>query len=98
MTPQPADADGTFRVVTVPGPVILMGGASGNRDVLKLYKPAVPDPDHPKYFKAPQNLGWTMFVAYDGRFHSVRGQFCKVFELKADAETVNQDIILEPAK
>ena len=67
-------ADGTFRIVTIPGPVLLVGGASGDRDK---YKRAAADPMLPG---------------------SAPGNFSKVLEIKADAETVTQDILLEPEK
>jgi hypothetical protein len=47
--------DGTFRVVTIPGPVLLMGGADGRRlpggpgKEMK-YKPPLPDQKYPQYF------------------------------------------------
>src|SRR5262249_40151406 len=46
------DADGRFRVVTIPGPVILMGGPDARRapDGLRVrhrYKPPAPDPNYP---------------------------------------------------
>src|SRR5262249_30801281 len=42
------DADGVFRAVTIPGPVLLMGGPIGNKDE---YKKRIPDPDYPRYFE-----------------------------------------------
>src|SRR5262249_55499965 len=47
--------DGTFRIVTIPGPVILMGGPDQRHmpegDVGRYrYRPPVPDPKYPKYF------------------------------------------------
>jgi RNA polymerase sigma factor (sigma-70 family) len=65
--------DGTFRIVTIPGPVLLVGGASGDRDK---YKRAA-DPTLPG---------------------SAPGNFSKVLEIRAGAETVTQDILLEPEK
>ena len=93
--------DGTFRIVTIPGPVLLMQDrtGSGPRDVLTQYKGAALDPKYPQYFfKLPktENLG---FLGYGGSMYSLKGaHFCKVLEIKADAETVEQDILLEPAK
>src|SRR5262249_40547305 len=47
--------DGSFRVVTLPGPTLLMGGFAGRSqkefaDSLK-YKPAEADAKYPQYFK-----------------------------------------------
>jgi hypothetical protein len=92
------DEDGIFRIVTIPGPVLLMGGttATGGRDAVSRYKRPVPDPNYPQYFtKQPpsvppvfQGLGVTRGIN--------PSQFCKVLEIKADAETVEQDVLLEP--
>src|SRR6185437_11216448 len=64
------DADGTFRLVTLPGPVLLMGGPNyqklKNIDAMK-YRPAVPDPDYPKYFQVgPGPLEGEMRITYLG--------------------------------
>jgi RNA polymerase sigma factor (sigma-70 family) len=66
--------DGTFRIVTIPGPVLLVGGAYRDREK---YKPAVADQMLPG---------------------SAQVNFSKALEIKADAETVTQDILLEPVK
>ncbi len=94
------DEDGIFRIVTIPGPVLLMGGKTVRvgRDELNGYKRPVPDPKYPQYFtKQPasvspvfQGLGVTRGIN--------PSQFCKVLEIKADAETVEQDVLLEPLK
>jgi RNA polymerase sigma factor (sigma-70 family) len=88
-------ADDTFRLVTVPGPVLLMGG-SYERDAMTRYKHPVPDPKYPQYFDKPAGPA-TVFIGYGGNVRGlVQGQFCKVLEIKPDAETVTQDILLEP--
>jgi RNA polymerase sigma factor (sigma-70 family) len=66
--------DGTFRIITIPGPVLLVGGAYGDRD---------------KYKRAAADQGFP---------GSVQVNFSKVLEIKADAETVTQDVLLEPVK
>jgi RNA polymerase sigma factor (sigma-70 family) len=94
----PTDEDGTFRVVTVPGPVLLMGGASGDRDALARYKRPVADPKYPQYFHK-QDRTAPIFIGYGGNNYGiVQGSFCKVLEIKAGAETVTQDVLLEPVE
>jgi RNA polymerase sigma factor (sigma-70 family) len=94
------DEDGTFRVVTVPGPVLLMGGTTIGPDPQKQYKRPVADPNYPQYFaqKQPASLP-PMFEGYGRNTRRINpSQFCKVLEIKADAETVAQDVLLEPVK
>jgi RNA polymerase sigma factor (sigma-70 family) len=83
-------ADGTFRVMTIPGPVLLMGGPN-DRD--RRYKRVVPDPKYPKYFDT--RGGHPLYFAPRGAVGIVQGNFCKVLEIEAGAEVVEQDIILE---
>ena len=45
--------DGVFRIVSIPGPVILMGGVSRQRFA---YKPPIPDPKYPQYFTDEQPI------------------------------------------
>jgi hypothetical protein len=91
----PTDENGTFRIVTVPGPVLLMGGTTTpNR-----YKHPVADPKYPQYFtKQPASIP-PVFVGYGRNTRGINPcQFCKVLEIKADTETIEQDVLLEPAK
>jgi RNA polymerase sigma factor (sigma-70 family) len=90
------DEDGIYRIVTIPGPVLLMGGVPGGREVANRYKRSLPDPS---YFNANQVSGYPVFLRSGGLIRGINpAQFCKVLEIKADAETVVQDILLEPAK
>jgi hypothetical protein len=92
------DEDGTFRIVTIPGPVLLMGGTTIGPDVQKQYKRAVLDPNYPQYFtKQPASVP-PVFKGYRVTRGIRPSQFCKVMEIKADAETVEQDVLLEPTK
>jgi RNA polymerase sigma factor (sigma-70 family) len=93
--------DGTFRIMTIPGPVLLMGGPDygkmpeGIRALLR-YKPPIADPKYPQYF--PQRRGPAeVFFTLGGARSVVQGSFAKVLEIQPDARTVNQDIILERA-
>jgi hypothetical protein len=83
--------DGTFRCVTLPGPVLLMGGP----DDRYKYKPAVPDPKYPHYF--PKELGRTAFREAGGQVVPLDGNFARVLELKPGAGVVTHDIEVEPA-
>jgi RNA polymerase sigma factor (sigma-70 family) len=89
--------DGTFRVVTVPGPVLLMGGPDARRSsdywqtVYARYKPVKSDPKYPKYF----SKGGGYFGV--GGVTVVQGNYCKVLVIKSGTRLVKQDIVLEPA-
>jgi hypothetical protein len=92
--------DGTFRIVTIPGPVLLMGGVdeewtpSGQMVRSLKYKPAKPDPRYPQYFPA-DHPGF--YAKADGGFRSPQGNFCKVLQLEPGKAVVRQDIVIEPA-
>ncbi len=87
--------DGTFRAVTIPGHVLLMGGPS---DFYKRYqfKFPAPDPKYPQYFlsRRPNSLE---YYNYDSSISIVQGNYCKVLDIKPDAKVVEQDIVLERA-
>jgi hypothetical protein len=82
------NADGVFRAVTIPGPVLLMGGSLRNSSEYKSY---IPDPKYPQYF------------AKDGEYYRyrgsgsgiVQGDFCKVLQIKPGVAVMKQDIVLE---
>src|SRR5262249_13975012 len=82
--------DGSFRIVTVPGPVILMGHAN---DSLK-YKMPAPDPRYPRYFADMQ--GYPSYFTFGGGRGLLQGN-CKVLEIPPDATIVKQDLVLERA-
>ncbi|QJW99923.1 sigma-70 family RNA polymerase sigma factor [Frigoriglobus tundricola] len=91
--------DGTFRVVAVPGPVLLMGGVDGRKErnlpAGIRYKPAVADPKYARYFNARD--GFTEFYNPGSSRSPLQGNYCKVFELKEGAAAVKNDVVLEPA-
>jgi RNA polymerase sigma factor (sigma-70 family) len=96
-------ADGSFRLVTLPGPVLLMGGPNYQKleplEALK-FKPAVPDPQYPKYFQVRPGGADGMSFTYSGLKRSndtVVGNFCKVLDIKPGVAVVKQDILLECA-
>ncbi len=90
-------ADGTFRIVTIPGPILLMGGvdsewtASGQLIRCSKYKPATPDARYPQYFPADHSGSYTTPSGFGG----LQGNFCKVLKIEPGTE-VKQDIIVEP--
>jgi 5-hydroxyisourate hydrolase-like protein (transthyretin family) len=88
--------DGTFRVVTIPGPVIVMGGPDPRRHPdgdlgWYRYKPVAPDPKYPKYF--PKTGGFFFGL---GGSSLLQGCSCKVVVIKPGTRVVRQDIVLEP--
>ena len=91
--------DGTFRIVTIPGPVLLMGGVdsewspAGQAYRSIKYKRATADPRYPQYFPADRRGA---YASASGEFPSLQGSFCKVLQIEAGT-TVKQDITVEPA-
>ncbi len=91
--------DGTFRIVTIPGPVLLMGGVDNDwspegqayRSIK--YKRATADPRYPQYFPADRPGS---YASATGQFPSLKGSFCKVLQIEA-CTTVKQDMTVEPA-
>jgi RNA polymerase sigma factor (sigma-70 family) len=86
-----ADKHGTYRVVTIPGPVLLMGGLGATTK----YKLPVPDPEYPQYFRrgsgnVPICFGYGGYV-----IELVEGNYCKVLAIKADADVITHDILVE---
>jgi hypothetical protein len=93
--------DGTFRIVTIPGPVILMGGPDPRRTpdghrARYRYRPPVPDPNYPKYFPKERELAHVYYTT-DSAITPIQGNYCKVREIKPGSTTVEQDVILELA-
>jgi RNA polymerase sigma factor (sigma-70 family) len=95
-------ADGSFRIVTIPGPVLLMGGTNPRSDKeltesLK-YKPAVADAKYPQYFpKLDVGSGIASYSVYPGGMSGVQGDSCKVLDIKPGTAVIHQDIFLERA-
>ncbi len=91
--------DGTFRIVTIPGPVLLMGGVdhesspAGQAHRSIKFKRAKADPGNPKYFPADQPGA---YASAAGRMKPLQGSFCKVLQIEPGT-TVKQDMTLEPA-
>jgi protocatechuate 3,4-dioxygenase beta subunit len=92
--------DGTFRIVTIPGPVLLMGGpdyrrlAGGWLGCMK-YVPPIPDPKYPQYFKV--YVDSAHYYGPGGSRSPLQGNFCKVLNIKPGTREVQQDIVFEQA-
>src|SRR5205823_5859216 len=91
---QETDAEGRFRVVAIPGPVLLMGGPNHYEEFAR-YKPPMADPKYPELFK--QFGDHTAYIMPGGLISPLQGRSCKVLDIKAGATTVEQDIELDPA-
>ena len=91
--------DGTFRIVTIPGPVLLMGGVdhewspAGQMYRSLKYKRATADPGYPQYFPAGHPGA---YASADGGFPDLQGSLCKVLQIEPGT-TVKEDITVEPA-
>jgi RNA polymerase sigma factor (sigma-70 family) len=95
---EPTADDGTFRVVTLPGPVVLMGGPDYRRlpggvvESMK-YKPAEPDLKYSRYFhRFPDH---TAYMTAGGGWNPLQGNFCKVLQIKPGTDLVHEDITVE---
>ncbi len=82
------DADRAFRVVVIPGPMLLMGKTEGMSPIA--YKGTGTDPKYPQYF---QNGG---YLGYNSMW-PLQGQWNKVLRIKPGVAVVKQDIVLERA-
>jgi protocatechuate 3,4-dioxygenase beta subunit len=94
------DADGTCRLVTIPGPVLLMGGPDHRQlDALEALKfaEAAADPKYPQYFPAAADGFLPTYLGLGGQPGFVDGNFCKVLEIKPGVPLVKHDILLERA-
>jgi hypothetical protein len=89
------DVGGNFRVVAIPGPVLLMGGPRDFKTEL-MFKAPTPDAKYPRYFDTSTfGPDFPSFVDFRNVTRPIQGNFCKVLEIKPDAKIVKQDIVLE---
>jgi RNA polymerase sigma factor (sigma-70 family) len=92
--------DGTFRIVSIPGPVLLMGGPDrrwgrvSDLDCFR-YKGPVPDPKYPQYFNV--RGGFPEYYRVGGGRGLVQGTCCKVLQIDPGTKVVQEDIVLERA-
>jgi protocatechuate 3,4-dioxygenase beta subunit len=82
------DAGRPYRVVAIPGPILLMAKPEGKSPAH--YKGTGADPKYPQYFR---NGG---YYAYDSMW-PLQGTWNKVLEIKPGVPLVKQDIVLERA-
>src|SRR5262249_16322383 len=99
-TMKDADADGRFRVVTIPGLSVITAQVQSteklNGDVLSPYRRAVPDPDHKELFRRDGDE-W-IFNAADGTLEFLMvDNACKVVEIKEKGETT-LDLLVDRGK
>src|SRR5262249_6173735 len=87
------DQNGRFRVVTIPGPVLLMA-APNKGDFRHQYKPAKADPKYPDYFHT--RFGHFGYYGQDSSYGLVHGCWCKVIEAKK-GDDIHVDVELEPS-
>jgi len=83
------DTGRAYRVVAIPGPILLM--AKGQGESRAHYKGTGADPKYPQYFS--QEGG---YYAYDSMW-PLQGTWNKVLEIKPGVPLVKQDIVLERA-
>lgn len=87
------DKDGHFRVVVIPGRVLLAAAPwRGDRGE---FKPAVRDPKHADSFFPSE--GALMYAAYGGRRGFVQGNWCQVVEAKPEDTALTVNVEFEPA-
>ena len=92
---QHTDAEGRFRVVAIPGPVLLFG-CPNDMAAYNRYRPPMPDPKYPQFFKTFGDH--TAYFVPGGAFTPLQGRYCKVVEAPAVGNTVTHDIAFEPAE
>jgi RNA polymerase sigma factor (sigma-70 family) len=94
------EGTGAFRIVTLPGPVLLMVNidytqSTGDFTEDMKYADPIPDPKYPQYFARERD--WPSYHVFGGGTSPVQGCFCKVLEIKPGTAIVHQDAILRRA-
>jgi RNA polymerase sigma factor (sigma-70 family) len=84
-------ADGKYRRVILPGPMLLAAGISSSR--ANEYKPPVPDPKFPDLFH--NEFGALGYYGPGGLMGFVNGNWCKVIDAKETDSVITQDIEFE---
>jgi RNA polymerase sigma factor (sigma-70 family) len=90
---QETDAHGRFRVVAIPGLVLLFG--QPDNATFNKYKPPVADPKYPQLFKKFGDH--TAYFMAGGAISPLQGRACRVLDIKPGTATVEQDLELVPA-
>jgi hypothetical protein len=86
--------DGSFRLVAMPGPMLVMAGLRVAQHEI-MYKPPQEDPKYPQYFH--RKFGQLGYVTSNGGLSNVRGCWCKVLDLKGTENGFTLNIALEAA-
>jgi hypothetical protein len=94
------EGDGAFRIVTIPGRVLLMVGfdhsqSTGSYAEEMKYADPLPDPKYPQYFH--KDGDYLRFPLFGDSTPAVQGNFCKVLEIKPGTAIVHQDAVLRRA-
>lgn len=102
-TMQSVDADGCFRVVTIPGPSLLMvqvfGREKANGVELNPYMPAVPDPDYQDLFKHDKDGDQWLFTAAGNSLELLGLENAvKVVDLKEDGGEFKIEVSVDRGK
>jgi hypothetical protein len=88
-TMQETEKDGRFRLVTLPGPALIVGqvqdGETYNGNYLSPYRRATPDPDHKDMFRRADD-SWTVATAGGTEFLRTE-HIAKVIDIKDSGET-----------
>lgn len=85
------DSDHAFRVVAIPGPILLMGKTEGTDRAV--YKYVGSDPKYPQFFTENGDG----YLGYN-RMAPLQGIWNKVLEIKPGVAVVKKDIVLEREK
>lgn len=88
--------DGTFRVLVIPGPVLLTGG-DREFGIDTKFAPPKADPNYPDLFTTKGTFGERLsFYGFGGGQGGVDGNWCKVLNAKDSDTVLKQDVELEP--
>ena len=92
--------NGKFRVVTIPGTAVVMAQAYDRTETLggksvNPYRPAGPDPDHPRHFSKDGDGGYTIATAGNSIEGTDGSNAVKVLDLKPDAGPVEIDLYVD---
>ncbi len=93
---------GKLRIVTIPGTSVIMAQGEGGEMLggkpINPFTPAVPDPEHPKYFNKNGDDGFSFSAAGNSIELLDLMNACKVVDLKPGAAEVAIDLYLERGK
>jgi RNA polymerase sigma factor (sigma-70 family) len=95
--PESTRADGTFHVVAIPGPVLLIPQVRGGLSERMKYRAPAGDPEYPRYFETQGGSMPVSFRGHGGLMGSIDGQGFRVLEIKPGVETVEQNLSVESA-